>query len=298
MSDGILFYSNYKNPLPLFVVALYSLRKYHGDNVHIVLGENTPEFFPEILNKQNYVSYSFSKRHYDKCKSNIKWHEKKQLRLSRLEWKEKPFIIKHESPYDRTLYYDCDHVFYKDIDRTVFDEIEKNKLVTSISKSYASRVSEITQSINKLNKSKFKIIEKVNGGCVGHLKEDEECIDRWIKHMHLYTEKGCWILRPNAEEFGLATAVKEGFGSRISENYSYGYPRKGIVKNPDKNVIGVHYCAERYSRGELWNRSFMEAFESDFLNIRSQFNDYCQCNTHLEKLKNGNPILSYMLEGI
>ena len=67
MNQGILFYTNHGTPVPLFVVAVYSLRKYYSGNIHVVLGEDHPEFFREILNKTNDISYSIvKKRYFDK----------------------------------------------------------------------------------------------------------------------------------------------------------------------------------------------------------------------------------------
>ena len=67
MSHGILFFSNYSEAVPLFAVAVHSLRKHYSGPIHIVLGSDSPDFFVDILNKQYDVTVSFMEnKYYDK----------------------------------------------------------------------------------------------------------------------------------------------------------------------------------------------------------------------------------------
>lgn len=277
MSDGILFYSNNEKPIPQFVLALHSLRKYYSGNVHIVFGPNTPKFFIEILKKNDVCSYSYTKRYWNKSnKAN-----------SRREWLEKPFVIANESPFDSTVFYDCDHIFYDKFDCNIFRAVEIDGLVISIKKSYAKRHNKILKQINDVTHLNLTEIERSNGGCVGYLKNCK-IMDKVIERMSLYAKHGGKIIRFNSEEFAYATVVKEGYGSRVSEKWSYGYPSKGIMTEVPKGVIAVHFCVDRYTKGGIWNFSLKDAYYNNFLELRDKIDLYKNClpflNDNVDKI--------------
>jgi len=270
MFRGILFYSNNGLPIPQFVVALYSLRKFYSGNVHIVFGPNTPSFFPSILKKSEECTFSFAKRHWNRSDVGSK----------RQEWQEKPFIISKESPFEETVYYDCDHVFFKNFDLSIFDSVKDNGLITSIEKSYASRHDKILRQVNKIAKKNLTEIEKFNGGCVGYLK-DCLIMDKVIEIMRLYSECDESILKKNSEEFAFATVVKEGFGGRVDEKWSYGYPKNVVMESAPENAIAIHFCVGRFKVGNLWYNEFLSAYNNNYLELRDRFNEYSECENYL-----------------
>ncbi|MFW5794618.1 MAG: hypothetical protein ACOCV1_03950, partial [Bacillota bacterium] len=141
MKNGILFYSNNPHPLLLFAVASNSLIKHYDGNIHIVFGLNTPKFIFKVLDKQDRISYSIVKKRY--TNANI-------VGTTRQEWREKPFIIRNESPFKNTLYFDCDHCFYKPIPLNVFKEIDKLGLCTAMHKGKPNRHSKIIKEYNNM----------------------------------------------------------------------------------------------------------------------------------------------------
>ena len=232
----------------MFAVAAHSLLKFYDGPIHIVLGQNTPEFFIEVLSSEKRIGYSFAKRRYfdDTLSGN-----------RRREWLEKPFIISRESPFTNTLYYDCDHCFIRELDLTIFEQIAEKKLTTCAPDSPPRRQGKVIRQIRAVTGVEYDSVHRVNGGCIGYQKGYEGMEDI-IDLMRLYRGSGQHLLRNNAEEFALATVVEQGIGHRLPTKWSAICDKKYTDATPPPDTIAVHYVNRRYR----WRMSWREAMES------------------------------------
>lgn len=280
MTKGILFYSNNKSPLVPFAVATHSLRKHYDGPIHIVFGPNTPRFIKKVLKAQDRITYSFAKKRYsiDRKKGT-----------QREEWREKPHIIKNESPFDLTLYYDCDHCFFLPVGQNIFDEIESKGLVTAMGKKKPSRHRQVLKCYKKVG-DQMPRYYKVNGGCVGYKKGCPH-IDLWLAKSDQYRECNAHILRRNSEEFGLGYCINNGKGARIEEKYSVCLGKRQITDTVPEGTIGMHYVSLRWLWAPSWGQAFKKAIEDNHLELKDRWERYriCTYPKHIERIidKNG-----------
>lgn len=280
MSEGIFYYSNFGKIAPLLAVSLHSLRKYYDGNVHVCFGDETPQFFLDLMANQKDITYNVvEERYYQK---GVKEKQK--------GWYEKPFALKHHSPFDVTIFYDIDHVFHKKFDTTLFEVAKKDGLFSSIKFGYAKRHDKIRKEISEATGFAFEDFPKISSACVGY---DKKCgyVDEWIKRFYECRDYGKGIIGKNSEEFGLAVVFKLGMGVRVSEKYSYGYPRKGTLTEVPEEVAAMHYCAGRYEKGDLWMEAFAEAYNENYLGLKDEFDQYASVNSFVASFKNNDKFL-------
>ena len=273
MTKGILFYSNNEYPIPLLLTAMHSLRKYYDGDIHVVFGKNTPNFFKKICRREKYKGITFanaSKRHYSAKTSNP----------FAKEWYEKPYIIHYESPFDLTQYYDCDHVFFKHFDTSIFDLIEEHNLITSAPIIQPRKHVTIKKDISMVTGHEIEFLNRVNGGCVGY-KNSSNLVEMWIDYLNTYrTSKELGRsskVKYNAEEFGLATTINTGHGCIIDEKWSH-CNNKNVIMTDQHEYDAIHFVAQRWQLGDLWKNAFKEAYEDNFFRLQQHFKRYCSCN--------------------
>jgi len=279
---GILFYSNNPYPIPLLVVAIYSLRKYYDGRIHVVFGANTPDSFKRTFSRNKMEGITFadvSKKHYTGRASNS---------LSK-EWYEKPFIIQHESPFELTQYYDCDHVFYQPFNHDIFDLINKHDLVTAMEIVEPSRAATIKKEIKEAVGLEIEYLNRVNGGCVGYKKSSEK-INIWTDYLCKYRayNNPRSKIKYNAEEFGLATTIALGHGKIIDSRWSYCYPKMRKAMTESDGNWAIHFVASRWTKGTFWLESFKEAYDVDFFQTKSNFKRYKSYNPFIKDKESVN----------
>ena len=269
--NGLLFYSNGRPPLLSLVVAIHTLLKVYKGRVHVVFGPITPRFIiREIEEAAERLTCSTVKRRY---------HDDTVFDGTKREWWEKPHIIRNESPFTNTLYYDTDHLFRGEFDDSIFEEIESHKLVNP-SVGHPRTEGKILRAIRnsgvwdatRLDQPIPKRWKRSNGGCIGVHKHGDT-MDKLIHIMNIYLKSRVWRLYSNAEELALGTMVNTGHGEQVSDKWSREptktacYRERGIEL--EDGVNGVHYSGKSYRRCNAWAKAFVEACQQDFLGISS-----------------------------
>lgn len=263
MTKGILFYSNNADPITPFTVAAHTLLKHYDGNIHIVFGPTTPQFFLEIMESQSRITYSRASQRYTTRRN---WGHRRQ------EWMEKPHIISKESPFDLTLYYDCDHTYHKKIDVSVFDQIEEKGLVTAMGLRKPNKHYWILKELE----AQGDVLDdyyKVNGGCVGY-KKGHEAMNIWLSKMEQYKVTSTRKLARNSEEFALGYTINKGFGGRIDENLSICLTRHEVEKPLPEEAIGCHYVGCRWVNSLGWAECLKDAYLENFLGLQEHFDEF------------------------
>jgi hypothetical protein len=171
MSDGIFYYSNFGKILPLLAVSIHSLRKHYDGNIHVCFGDETPDFFLDIMKNKKDITFNVVENRYYANKA----------RQKQQGWYEKPFSLKNHCPFDRSIFYDIDHVFHKKISNELFDTISEHGLFSSIEFGYAKRHDKILSEINEATGMNFDDFPKISSACVGYDKSSGY-VDKWIEN--------------------------------------------------------------------------------------------------------------------
>jgi hypothetical protein len=267
MSDGIIFYSNFQAVAPLLAVALHSLRKNYDGNIHVTLGDATPESFVDMIKANKDVTYDHVHKRY---------YEKDPGKNSLRGWLEKPYIIKN-SPFERTVYFDCDHVFYNKFDKSIFNLISEHNIVSSVPFAFASRHGKILKQVNKVAGYELEKIPRASGACVGYLKSSG-IVDKWIEHMHLFRDHGGDVLKSNSEEFALATILVLGYGKHIPPKWSANAAKDGSLNDTGKDADAIHFVSKRYSKGNLWKDALAECVKDNYMGIKDNAEEFLKMN--------------------
>lgn len=269
MTQGILFYSNNAYPLIQLSVSLYTLLPRYQGNIHLVFGPNTPNFIFDIVKRCDRLCYTPANKRY--TTRNKSGHPRE-------EWREKAHIIVKESPFDTTLYYDCDHCFFNEFDTTVFEEISKFGLVTAMGLKHPKRHGKVLRHFAAVGDPMEKYY-KVNGGCIGYQKGCHHT-EIWFDKMNYYASSGrSWVLKINSEEFALGYAINKGFGGRIDEKYSLCLGKNGLQQNfSNTDQIAVHFVHGRWLYADAWGKMFAKAYNDNFFELKNKFEEYSACH--------------------
>jgi hypothetical protein len=277
MKKGICFFTDYHSPIPILVIALYSLRKYYSGNVCVICGSNTPPFFKNVLQASSSIT--------DFITTDLKYPPKKGIvRLQRC-FNIKPQIHK-VSPYDITLMYDCDHLFVNKIEDNVFDIIEKSGLISfHRSKHGNSSDSKAILRTRKLNAlgMPIKFLSQVNGGCVGSVK-GSPLIDEWIANLDKMINLGHHVFTRLPDEYSLSYTMST-HGIKVGdERYSYCTVEddaSDVTEELTKKMIAVHFPRQRYFHSNIYLNVCKEAKAANFMMVRSNKKRYSACNSIL-----------------
>ena len=277
MNEGIVFFTDYQSPLPLLVVALYSLRQHYGGNIHVIYGANTPRFFIDLLKNQSDITFSKTEIN----KSGEHFHN-----VSRRCWNIKP-IIHQQSPYDVTLLYDCDHAFYSQFDKSIFQIIQKYKLIS------CHHVWEKIQGRNqwrsmcraKIIKEDLKLacgerIPPVNGGCVGSFKS--ELLNDWLKYIDVFANSNNRLLTRVPDEYALSYILEKNQTPVIDSKWSYS-PLSEDNRETDavltnQSALAIHFAAGKYTKLQCYQSVVFQALQADYLGLKTQQSEYRNCN--------------------
>lgn len=275
-SRGILFYVNFSNPLPLLPAALYSLSKYYDGDIHVLYGKQVADWFVKELEKSDRLTCSYHKKVLTKI-------GKKRWRVSILE---KPYLY-YNSPFEATLFYDCDHIFLKPMDCSIFDDIEKYQFVNPI-EDYGkpitkhSRILRIAHDL--YGRDSDKTLSRSMGGCVGIMR-GSDVHDKLVKIQdEIMNYPGRNML---SDEHAISLLLEE-HGKVMDPKWSWAYKQKkhcprrdtGLDGMPD-NLIALHYAHKRYAISKLWRDAFLEAREHNVLGLDDLWDKYYECNNHV-----------------
>jgi hypothetical protein len=268
------------------LVALYSLSRVYTGRVHVVFGPVTPRWLFEEIDDHEGITCSLVKERYH---DNLLWDGRQR------EWWEKPHIIRNESPFTNTLYYDTDHVFFDTFDESIFEEIERHKLVNPC-RGYPRtewRILRIMHSDGIWDTTGVDAPpplrwQRSNGGCIGVHKHGDT-MDALIRIMNVYLKAPFWRLQSNAEELALGTLVNSGAGKQVSDKWSRDsretifYSRRDEYREEraldsdvkEEGALAVHYSGKTYRRCKEWTKVFIEACQHDFLGIATNSDEVC-----------------------
>jgi len=276
MSNGVFYYSNFAKITPLLAVSIHSLRKFYDGAIHVCFGPSTPEFFlNEARNSKDFTHNVVDKLYYEG-----------RVKTAQQGWYEKPFALKHHSPFENTLFYDVDHVFYKGLDPALFQLIEKEGIFSAVAEGLPRRNRKICQEIKAATGVELENSPRISGACIGYNKQSGY-VDDWIHWFRVFRKYGRGAIGRNSEEFGLGFVFNHlGKGVRIPPDISYGYPRRGLLTEVPEGVTAIHFCAGRYSRGELWSKAYAEAYKADYMGTRRLLEEYAKANGAVARLKN------------
>lgn len=280
---GILFFSDWTAPVPLFVVALHSLRKYYSGKVHVMYGSSTPEFFIQELKKKSDITIQSYTPEYAKSY----WTRLGSHRC----WNMKP-VIHQQSPFDTTWIYDCDHVFIDSFDLSGFDYIEKYGLA-----SFHHPVTHYgSKAIGRMN-GRAKVIRErlkmpcednsllpANGGCVGSVK-GTLLLNEWIVNLEKFGTCGDWALERLPDEFSLSYTLSRNNSPIGDHKWSYSpYPDLSDLKTIT-NISAIHFCNSSYKLGSYYKIEQNECLDEDYMGIRTHWNEYVKCNPLIQIFK-------------
>lgn len=277
-TQGICFFSDYRLPVPLLAIALYSLRKHYSGNVHVVYGADTPDFFVHELKKSGVCSFQ---------KTDLKFRA--SVGLARIQ---RCFNVKPKihllCPYDVNMMYDCDHLFTNPFDESAFDIIKKHGLISfhDLNQGVTSRhrAKRRTQILNNLG-MKTSFLRVVNGGCVGSTK-DSPLITEWIDTLNKMLELKHHIFTRLPDEYSLSYVMGQHNVPLGDFKWSYCVKpgEESRVQDKAEKLIGIHFPHGRYFKVPFYIEKAKEAKAANFLSLSSRYQDYALCNTIMQSL--------------
>ena len=289
MSQGICFYIDYEKHCPLLAVAIHSLTARFEGNIHVVFGENTPDFFIEELISNKRISTS---------SSNLKLHiENFEDNKNKICWTTK--IALHKNlPYDVNLLYDCDVLFLKFFDKQAF-EITSNYGLSAFCVNNDGKIHNRNQKreiiIGSLLSKEFekipygfinrRYLTTVNAGLVGSTRNKLYLIEEWEANVKkialLLNEKKDWTF----DEHGLSLTML--LNDIPLSNFKWNYTYK-VTKPIPETTIAVHYTNQSFYRSRIYNLAFLAAYASDYMGLKTKMSMYGNCNTLWKKVLNRN----------
>lgn len=287
-SKGLLFYTDDVKPLPELVVALYSAEKHIKEDIFITLGPKTPDKFEWELAKAGYHCHRLVKRPF---------HTGRRSRIG--HWFQKPFVIR-DSPHDLTLYFDCDHLFFRAIPDETWAKVDEYGLSTGHVENDPLQRPKYYKWMNYINvvserrvfaKRDWARYSRMNGGCIGFAKNERG-------HTHMKT--WIWFLNkfhelPNNKEI-IYLGDESALSATINMN-RYGWlgdtlsrtrhPYHQTVDEIPADIVAWHYARSQYTtpdlRKILWLNTYKEAYHDDFLGLRTLSDFYLGCNSSVTK---------------
>jgi len=259
--NGIVCYVNGNKMNHLFLVFIYSLKKFYGGDINVVFeGDQDDEVLEEVekipkLTVRIVGGNIISPSPY-KGAANI-WHKK-------------ALYHQHVYPFDNNLYYDIDHCFIKKFDEKIFYHIQNFKLISSCynrpvlpEKKNRRRVAEV----EKYFGIKLQNFLAVNGGCVGANKHCTE-LDYWLSLIPKMNVDGTQFKR-NPEESALAITLSQGYGRSIEDNWSFSV-QKNEYEFDTKDLIGIHFPRGRWKDCSIWKKMFDEVYNHNFMGVKKE----------------------------
>jgi len=280
-SKGILFYVNFCAPVPLLPVALRTLSMNYDGDIHVLHSDSTPAWFVEQLEKCPRITNSYHDR-------SIKRVGKKRMRACALE---KVYMF-NSSPYDMTLFYDCDHVFLCKMDMTIFNEIEEHGLVNPVERPNEpickqSRILKVAHEL--YGRDPDKQLGQSMGGCIGLIR-GSSVHDEMIK---VQEEVMAYPARNMFTEEQPMALVLEKYGKVLDQKWSWAYKQKkhcprgdNGLKGMPEDLIGLHFAHKRYAVSRVWRDNFLKAKEDNVLGLADLWDEYLGCNTHVNDVVN------------
>jgi len=269
-SSGILFYCDRGQPVPPLVVALATLVRSFAGPIHVVFGPHAPAWFVASIARSKYGMPITCERLavYDFAE----WSEGR-----RGSWCQKPFAIKR-SPFDNTLYFDCDHLFTAS---KWTDDLWQSVDLAGLSSAHdylrVARGRRIIRDFHAVAGVQLKTYRPVNGGCIGY-RAGHEGLAAWIDYMSLFArQRESRLLRSLAEEYALGITLNMGLGQWLDARLSR-------MTYPHIDTWGYHLNCGRYLATLAWQQELQRCFAANFLGIRENAAAFVECDKRIKPI--------------
>ena len=276
-SQALVFFTDWNTPAPLLVVALHSLQRFYKGNIHVFYGENTPPFFIDALLKNSRISTQLVRPNY----REVIWAGGNVRQC----WAIKPSLHKL-SPFNLTLFYDCDHVFLKEFDLRAFELINKHELITfhHPKEIYGKRVwrringrASVIRDLLKLP-CLDNVLVPANGGCVGS-KKGTNLLNEWTEYLRKFATCGNWALTRLPDEFALSYTLSRHNVPIENHRWSYSPQPDLSDLNPLPDIIAIHFCNTSYRLGSYYKTAQEAALKANYMGLKTNWEEYIKCNS-------------------
>ena len=284
MIQGICFYLNFHKPIPLLVTCLHSLLKHYDGRICIIAGDKVPRpFLTRLMDEERFDILMTRTFHRDPVFV-------KRKKGANLCWMTKPFLHK-ESPYEISVFYDCDHVFRADVTDYIFDKVRDDDLTSfHFTGDTRARRSRKMPHVMRVMHGRYGIpmiqgMESVNGGCVGS-RRSSPLIDEWIELM-LKISEGNKTRRWITDEYSLSYLIRShrlrpgsSLWSLSINEKTHKVPGKEawLVGLKDKYfkrpVIALHFNQRGYIKSPTFQAAVVSAINDDYMGIASSNKEY------------------------
>ena len=258
MRNGICFLAIGTSVIPTLVVALHSLRKHYTGEI-CVLTKDVPDFFlgqlkrvPGTIVDTKTVDMAFP--------SVEGWQSHMRLKI----WCLKPLLHKL-SPFDRTVFYDCDMVFENTFDMSLFSVLDQNQLACPTDMRLKRKRYRLGEECSNILNCKPFVLH-AEGGCVASLKSSDHLFT-WFGSAAMLAQK---INRNPIDEYALSYVISNCGGVYVDKKWALGLHWLNELGNSPKGTIAVHCSRHRYSLSSAYKSELKEVLSNNFMDIGNE----------------------------
>lgn len=263
----MLFYCDRGRPIGALLVALWTLQRIYVGPIHVVFGPYAPDWFQRMLTEagsplrvtsETLINYDFPE-----------WTNGR-----RGSWCQKPFVIRR-SPFDSTLYFDCDHVFVGPqwCDH-IWQQIDSVGVGSAHDHASVRRGPWIAKDMHAVTGIQLASYRPVNGGCIGY-RRGHPSLGTWIDYLNAFVrQQQSRLLKGLAEEFALGLTLNTGQGGWLDASISR-------MQFPHSDARGYHLNNGRFIHNSIWQAELRHCFAADFMGIRRDRTELIQTDQRL-----------------
>lgn len=293
--NGILYYCDGGRPAIELLMSTYTLLQCNLNpsfKIHIVFGQSFDKELQKLIveclgDKISYCNMS-------------DWFTNTGSRKRTRHWVQKPYIIQL-SPFDNTLYYDCDHIFFRPLPADTFDRIEHFGLCTGMSKKYKLHhlnFLQWTHHFNEYHKEIFYTRKdepnyfRVNGGCIGYShKTGGNYIKEWISLMEYFHKTGNYRVTQTGDESAMSLMINTYSRGWMGDNYSYSvHPYRETINEIPDDLISYHFSRQSYcapdKRKEITVKTLKEIYNINYCGLRDHQAKFLEPNIVVNRIAN------------
>jgi len=251
---GIVFFIYGESPVFLMTASIWMLRRVYDGPLHVLYYETNMELISRVAELPGVTVSEYQ--------PDLTLFDPKKMRIRQAAWVMKAHGHMGQYPYDVNLYYDLDHMWYKPIDMSIFNEAEEHGVVNPWA--HYSKPSLRSRLITSQHVPPIPDYRTANGGCVCAVN-NHPTIREWLELTQKNIACKNYYLYNNPEETALGILMAMGKIKELDKTWS---APPGKV---DDTVIAGHHSKGRYVRDPLWREEAKKAWKEDFLGMDSQF---------------------------
>ena len=199
------------------------------------------------------------------------------------------------------MYYDCDHLFFREIPEEKWNLVDEYGLSTGFTHGklleprrkflrWRDFVNELVEGV-EITKHEYPNFFRVNGGCIGYSRPDgEDAVHRWMYILDKFiTAKNNKRIMQVGDESALFFAINLRQEGWLGEEMSMTrHPYEETVHRIPTGTIAWHFSRAQYrhqddKRKEVWVNAFMEAVSENFLGTKDHLDTYLSYNNQVDK---------------